>query len=722
MGFAHKRRALPKRIRLDYETYSEMDLTACGTWRYAEDPSTRVLVATFEIDGQLLVWCPDDRFRRVPPHVSFICRDRTFPKMILNALADGYRLVATNAEFEYAITKLVCGVKIEPHQMECTAACQVYFHLPRNLHYAAKTLGFKGKDDRGDALIAKFSVPQPEDKAPKPTKNKPLAYSGKARRHQVTGQETLFTADEINEPEEIVDLFGTAAAVERGLTFDDLVSYNVQDVEQTVLIDNKVGPWWPEQEVRVWQHTLKMNERGLLLDMQYLMNIQRIQKEAPTEVVIENRKYRYEDFASPAKAKAILAANGYQIDSLNKNVIENLLAAPKTPPFVRKILELRRDASRVSLAKLEIFKDYVSYDGYLRGNYVYGGTDTLRWASWGCQLQNLPKPDKGIDSKKCAVAIEARSLPMTIEAGDGYHNRALVAGLSGLITAGKGNVFLKSDFSQIEARFVLWLADDHEHLDWWRKGRDMYCEMATKLFGREIKKGRDDKERDIGKRLILACNFQLGGDKFEKVEAPKYGIDLKAMNLTGEECVSSFRNEFVLLSAKRTGLWDRLERAMRDVVSYGGEIREAHLVFRKVGSAVWVELPSGRDFVFRNCRIGPFTKYKGTDHEQLVPDALIHTVEIRKGTSVDEDLYGGKLADLFTQASCRDLQALKMLELEEAGLPVCAQVHDEATTKCAAEDAPAKLKLQEAIMTKAPTWCADFPIAVDSKVSMRYLK
>lgn len=712
MGFAHKRRVLPKRIRVDYETYSDADLLKCGAWRYAEDPSTRVLVATFEIDGKLLVWCPDPRFRRAPKHVTWVCRDKTFPKMILNALADGYRLVANNAEFEYVITKLVCGVKVTPDQFECMAAAQVYFRLSRHLDRAARSLGFQGKDDRGKDLIRLFCVPQVMGQGQTlNTINRPLTFTPKKKpRPQVPGQ---------------TDLFATATAVADdhvvGLTFDDLVAYNVQDVEQTTLIDNKIGPWWPASEVAVWQHTLMINERGLQLDAAYLTNIRWLQAKAPVDVRIGDRNYRYSVFGSVSEVKKILTANGCPIEHLDKNTVENLIAHPKTPEFVRSLLELRRDASRVSLGKLDVFTAYVSYDGILRGNYVYGGTDTLRWASWGVQVQNLPKPDKGVKSSECAAAIEARNLPALQKAGLGYHNRALVAGLAGVITAGKGNVFLKSDFAQIEARFVLWLADDHEHLDWWRQGRDMYSEMASKLFGREIKKGRDDKERDVGKRLILACNFQLGGDKFQDVEAVKYGIDLKALGLTGESAVGAFRAEFTSLSARDIGLWDRLFRAMCDVITNGGEVREAHLIFRKVGTAIWVELPSGRDYVFRDPRVVTETRVSKRTGRSYQCDVIYHTVETKHGP-MTEDLYGGKLADLFTQASCRDLQALKMRQVEAAGLPVVAQVHDEVTSRCPEEKAKENLALQEKIMTTPEPWCPDFPIAVDSKISQRYMK
>ena len=40
-------------IGLDLETWSEADLKTVGTYKYAADPSTDVLCASFVVDGQI---------------------------------------------------------------------------------------------------------------------------------------------------------------------------------------------------------------------------------------------------------------------------------------------------------------------------------------------------------------------------------------------------------------------------------------------------------------------------------------------------------------------------------------------------------------------------------------------------------------------------------------------------------------------------------------------
>ena len=683
----HKRRpVLPPRSRFDFETYSEIDLTQVGSWKYSEHPSTKVLVGTFDIDGDLIAWVPDGRYEKLPSQVKEVYTGTELPHCLQKELKHGRRLVASNAEFEYAILKNTVEYPIDRKLIECTAGMQSYFHLARNLDEGARQLGFAGKMIDAKAIIEKFCIP-------------PDRGDGKGRN--ATGQMSMFeSAQDVNGP------------------LDELIAYNVQDVEQTIQIDNKLAPWYPESEVAIFQQTLGMNERGLPIDFDYLRAFEHIRESAPDHLSFDGQDYMYAELASAPQIKQLLAKVGWPCLTLNKYDIENALNDLNTPPLVRFLLEARRDASRVSLGKLAVILRYACEDRVLRGAYVYGGTDTLRWASWGAQVQNLPKPDKGIKSKVCIEAIKSRDVQAVIKAGDGYHNRALVAGLAGLIWAGPGYVFTKSDFAQVEARFVLWLADDHVHLSWWREGRDMYSEMATRLFGREIKKGRDDKERDVGKRLVLACNFQLGGAKFENIEAPKYGIDMKKLGITGDGSVAAFRKEFQSLSHKQRGLWARLMNACIDCVGTGRTIYEAHLIFRKVGNHLFVELPSGRDHIFRNARIVTGTKRNNDTGETWEVTSMIST----NADGVDEDFYGGKLADIFTQASCRDLQAGAMLKAEEAGLDIRMQTHDEIVIRSRVEDAKTEFALLEKIMTTTPTWCANFPIAVDSHTYERYAK
>jgi DNA polymerase len=101
----------------------------------------------------------------------------------------------------------------------------------------------------------------------------------------------------------------------------------------------------------------------------------------------------------------------------------------------------------------------------------------------------------------------------------------LAEALRGAITATPGKVLYVADYAAIEARVVLWLAEDYEALEVFKdKSTDIYCVMAATIFGRPIVKS--DPERQLGKAAILGLGFQMGASKFVD-SAATYGQTLK---------------------------------------------------------------------------------------------------------------------------------------------------------------------------------------------------
>ena len=54
---------MAKILHLDYETYSECDLTSAGVYRFAEHPSTEIMACSYAFDdGPVTLWVPYDRY------------------------------------------------------------------------------------------------------------------------------------------------------------------------------------------------------------------------------------------------------------------------------------------------------------------------------------------------------------------------------------------------------------------------------------------------------------------------------------------------------------------------------------------------------------------------------------------------------------------------------------------------------------------------------------
>ena len=87
-----------------------------------------------------------------------------------------------------------------------------------------------------------------------------------------------------------------------------------------------------------------------------------------------------------------------------------------------------------------------------------------------------------------------------------------------MYAAPEGLLFLQADYSQVESRVTAWHANDMELLEAWESGRDVYAEIAAKLYQIAPSEARTHKimfmgsersARDGGKRAHLALCYYM---------------------------------------------------------------------------------------------------------------------------------------------------------------------------------------------------------------------
>lgn len=152
-----------------------------------------------------------------------------------------------------------------------------------------------------------------------------------------------------------------------------------------------------------------------------------------------------------------------------------LLTTHPDNEFIRDLLEYRKTQKVIS-TYLDVFSEQV-HNGRLYGHFSQTGTVTGRLSSSGPNLQNIPR--------RGDLGEKVRSLF-------------------------KGNLIV-GDHSQLEVRLAAHFSQDPKLLDIYRNDRDIYCETASAVFGRKVKKG--DPERDVAKTLVLALNYGAGASK-----------------------------------------------------------------------------------------------------------------------------------------------------------------------------------------------------------------
>jgi DNA polymerase len=260
--------------------------------------------------------------------------------------------------------------------------------------------------------------------------------------------------------------------------------------------------------------------------------------------------------------------------------------------------------------------------------------------------------------------------------------------------APEGSVVINCDSSQIEARVLAWLAGQASVVEQFRKGEDVYSIFASKIYDRPISK-KDPVERFVGKTCILGLGYGTGALKLKhtlKTQPP--GADI-----TEEEAkriVSVYRNE----NDKIPDLWSECDRALNDMMK---GVNRSYALGQ--GGALWVtpdgiELPNTLKIRYANLRL---------EEGKMVYDS-------RKGPV---NIWGGGMVENVVQALARIIVGEQMIKIREKYRPVLT-VHDAAVIVAPKDDVEEALEFITKIMSTAPEWCADLPVACEAKWGESY--
>ena len=165
------------------------------------------------------------------------------------------------------------------------------------------------------------------------------------------------------------------------------------------------------------------------------------------------------------------------------------------------------------MKKYNALKVATCNDDRLRGTLqYYGASQTGRWAGRIFQPQNITRGSiKDVDS---AIKLINHSGNDLLKACYGDPIEVFSSCLRGMLKAPEGKQFLISDYSGIEARVVQWLAEDERALDVFRRGQDVYKDMASSIFNVAYEAVTKD-HRFVGKVAILGLGYQMGAAKFK---------------------------------------------------------------------------------------------------------------------------------------------------------------------------------------------------------------
>lgn len=536
-----------RKISIDIETFSSVDLGKCGVYKYTGSEDFEILLFAYSIDdGEV--------------KVIDLASGGIIPREILSALSDeSIEKWAFNANFERVCLSRFLGEKLKPQGWHCTMIWSAYLGLPLSLEKVGEVLKLdKQKMNEGKALIRYFSIPC------KPTK--------------ANGMRTR------NLPHH--DL-------EKWSTFKE---YNKRDVETEMEIKKKLSvfPMLKSEWENYWIDQ-NINDRGILIDevlVDSAIKFDEILREENMKRAIELTGL--ENPNSPLQLKEWLNKKGLEIDSLAKKDVESALE--NTDGDIKEILELRQELSKSSVRKYDAMKNVKGKDNRARGLIqFYGANRTGRYSGRLIQVQNLRR--NNLKDLELARSLVKNKDYETMEIL--YESQSDV--LSQLIRTAfipkEGTRFIISDFSAIEARVLAWLSGEKWVLDAFENGEDIYCRTASRMFGVPVEKhGVNGHLRQKGKIATLACGYQgaLGALK------AMGGIEMGLSEDELQSIVDSWREA----NPNIVSLWWDIDSVVKRVVKTRSKEEYKKLVISYEKGILFIELPSKRRLAYPKAKIG----------------------------------------------------------------------------------------------------------------------
>ena len=666
-----------KTLSIDIETYSSIDLTKSGVYKYIQND--------FEI--LLIAYAYDDEEIKI---IDLKNNEKIPEKLKEDILDENIIKTAFNANFERVCLSKYFNTYLSPKMFRCTQVHALYLGLPHGLENVAKSLRLKEqKLEEGKSLIRFFNKRE----------NLDLLTSN---------NENIKKGEVLKKYEEFKKYCINDVKVER----------SIRKILEKVKL--------PESEQKLWQLDQEINDRGVLVDSKLLNNAIYYDNYFKN-ILIEKLKTitNINNPKSNNQMKDYLNSLGLNVNSLSKESVESLLNSDevkKNPHYekIKEVLHLRKMLNKTSTKKYESMKRCMCDDERIRGLFqFYGANRTGRWAGRLVQVQNLPQNKinnleqvrekirndiiKDFPSRKKEFN---KNLNLNL-----YNNENLSSLLSQLIRTTfipkKNHRFIIADFSAIEARIIAYLSNEKWRIDVFNTHGKIYEASASKMFKVDIDEITKESElRQKGKIAELALGYQGGVGALVSMGA--YNMNLCESELI--EIVKAFRSS----NPNIVKLWNNAQKAFIEAVKNKSVVHiDKNISFIYEGNILFIKLPSGRRLSY----IRPKIDYNNIFNKYIITyEGIDPTTKKSKRLTT----YGGKLVENIVQAIARDVLAQSMINLKNHGFNIVMHVHDEIVLEV--EDKISSIEEICEIMCKENKYLKGLKLKADGFESKYYKK
>ena len=710
-----------KLLEADFETFGTVELRgteSVGIYNYCSHKDTRVLMLGYKL--------PNANRELWQPHLG------PMPTELRAALLDPtVSILAYNSAFERLIFQYKCGITIPASRFVDPQVSSRYLSMPGKLEDDCNILDMPlelTKDKRGEELIDLFCQPHTIKKK----KDVP---------------EHTVVYDHTTHPKEWEE-FGRYC-------LQDLVAEAELLRRQEILGAYPLPPF----ERKLWEFDQKVNDRGILVDVDFVTKAYKLAKRSKRESQeSQNQITGLENANSTTQLLPWAQEQGYPFGTIRKDTVASVLNDPEIElsEKCRLVLTKRLEAGSTSYTKLGAILRSVSPDGRLRGQFIFmGASRTGRFSGTRVQLQNFARPTAEFEN--IDTLTEAREL-IRLEKYDEIKTRfgsvltTVKNCLRTSFVAPNGCRLNIADLASIETRVIAWLAQSTGLMKVFELGRDAYLDMAVKMTGLPYERLDSDihssdpmvkatakRHRQVAKPAILGCGYQLGGGDWgvnkygDKIKTGLWGYS-EAMNVQMEReqahvLVRVFRDSYPEIPK----MWYDIEAAIADVLRGTTTVRKIGpngcVVIDKINidgrdPLLRLRLPSGRYLHYLDAALEK-TKMPWEDGEgnAVWREALVYGGQnqtTKQWTRIPS--RGGKIFENLVQAIARDILGLQMLEMEEKDLFVVLHAHDEAA--CETLDDPFSLGHEDMVemMSRKISWAPGLLLGADGFSSSFYHK
>lgn len=653
-----------KTISIDIETYSGIDLTKCGVYKYAESPDFEILLFGYSMDGGEVSVVDLASGETIPPRIIDALTDDDVQKWAFNAnfervclsryLSDMGAPLDQFADNHFSSQYLGKAKYLNPESWRCSMVWSAYMGLPLSLEGAGAVLGLeKQKLTEGKELIRYFCTPC-----------KPTAANDQRTRNRPTHAPDKWQA---------------------------FKTYNARDVEAEISIQERLEKFpVPDSIWAEYFQDQEINDRGVMLDMTLVRRA--IEADTRSRSELTRLMKELTDLENPnsvTQMKQWLSDHGLETDTLGKKAVAELLKTAPEP--LGEVLSLRQQLAKSSVKKYQTMEAAVCADGRARGMFqFYGANRTGRWAGRLIQMQNLPQ--NHLPDLKQARALVRDGNFAALELLYDSVPEVLSELIRTAFIPKEGCKFAVADFSAIEARVIAWLAGESWRNEVFATHGKIYEASASQMFKvpiEEITKGSPLRQKGKIAELALGYGGSVGALK---------AMGAMEMGLTEDELqplVFAWR----AANPNITRLWWDVDRAAITAVR-DRTMTETHGIrFGYTSGVLFITLPSARRLSYVKPRIG--TNRFGSD---------CVTYEGVGATKKWERLesYGPKFVENIVQATSRDILTYAMQGQRHCGIVMT--VHDEMVIEA---DKRMSTKVLCEQMSRTPPWAEGLLLRAD---------